>query len=237
MPWTQVPVVIASPARARARRTSPRRRRAARRALRGRPAPAAAISVRPSRRGRSFERTPEQESASTALVAGAEVLFGIPARAPERSSPGRSAPRPGLRFVQATAAGAGQQVRRAELTREELERVAISSASGVHAVPLAEWSIFGLLAFAKGLPAPAAAMHARRLGRTTRPGSCAARRCSSSASARSAPRSRASASAFGMRVIGVKRDPPSAAARRVVHPPEQLRELVGDATRSSSPCR
>ena len=45
---------------------------------------------------------------------------------------------PGLRFVQATAAGAGEQVRAAQLSAAELDRVAIASASGVHAVPLAD---------------------------------------------------------------------------------------------------
>jgi phosphoglycerate dehydrogenase-like enzyme len=98
-----------------------------------------------------FVRTDEGERRWQAMIQQAQVLFGIPGDTFEGL---REAVRsnPGLRFVQATAAGAGEQVRKAELTREELARVAIASASGVHAGPLAEFCIFGLLAFAKDLP-------------------------------------------------------------------------------------
>jgi phosphoglycerate dehydrogenase-like enzyme len=51
--------------------------------------------------------------------------------------------------VQATSAGAGEQVLAADLPREALERVTVTTASGVHRVPLAEFAFFGLLALAK----------------------------------------------------------------------------------------
>ena len=59
---------------------------------------------------------------------------------------------PGLRWVHATSAGAGEQVRKAGLSPEALKRVVITTSSGVHAVPLAEFAILGLLAMAKELP-------------------------------------------------------------------------------------
>ena len=99
----------------------------------------------------SFERTPEQEARFTELVRSAEAVLGFP-----RESPAglvwvvRTAPN--LRFLQATYAGAGQQIRAAELTEDELARVAFASSAGIHATPLAEWSIFGILAFTKSLP-------------------------------------------------------------------------------------
>ncbi len=98
-----------------------------------------------------FTRTDERQRRWQAMIQQAEVLFGIPG---DTSQGLREAVRsnPGLRFVQATAAGAGEQVRGAELTREELARVAVASASGVHAGPLAEFCILGLLAFVKDLP-------------------------------------------------------------------------------------
>jgi phosphoglycerate dehydrogenase-like enzyme len=176
----------------------------------------------------SFARTPEQDERFDRLVAGAEVLFGIPEELPERLAWAvRTAP--GLRFVQATSAGAGQQVRRAELTAEELDRVAISSASGVHAVPLAEWSMFGLLAFAKGLPRlrrdavdrywahyPTNELRGQTL-------------LVVGVGAIGLEVARL-ASAFGMRVVGVKRTTDEQLPHvESLHPPEQLRELVRDA--------
>ena len=49
-------------------------------------------------------------------------------------------------------AGGGGQVRGAHLTDEELARVRFTTTAGVHAVPLAEWCVFGLLAGFKTLP-------------------------------------------------------------------------------------
>ncbi len=98
-----------------------------------------------------FRRDAESEERFAAMLGRAEVLFGIPGDSPEGL---RAAVRgnAGLRWVQATAAGAGEQVRAAALTEEELRRVTITSAAGVHAGPLAEFSMLGLLAFTRGLP-------------------------------------------------------------------------------------
>ncbi len=99
----------------------------------------------------SFHRTTEQERLWRAMLAEAEVLFGIPGDSPQGLADAvRNGDR--LRWVQATAGGAGEQVRAASLTDDEQERVLITRAGGVHAGPLAEFAIFGLLAFTKGLP-------------------------------------------------------------------------------------
>lgn len=109
----------------------------------------------------SFTRTPEQERRFEALIAGAEVLYGFPGEDPAQLAWAvRQAPN--LRFVQATYAGAGQQLAAAGLTPEELGRITFASSSGVHATPLAEWALFGILAFTKGLPRLLADRHARR---------------------------------------------------------------------------
>jgi phosphoglycerate dehydrogenase-like enzyme len=108
-------------------------------------------------------RTPEQERRFEELVARAEVLFGFPREDPAQIVWAvRVAP--GLRFVQATFAGAGQQLAQAGLTREDLERIRWASSAGVHATPLAEWSLFGVLAFTKGLPRLEEAKRERRWG-------------------------------------------------------------------------
>ncbi|MFL5963235.1 MAG: D-2-hydroxyacid dehydrogenase [Gaiellaceae bacterium] len=179
-------------------------------------------------RGEELERAPEQRERFARLVAGAEVLFGIPGEEPEQLAWAiRTAP--GLRFVQMTAAGAGQQVRAAGLTAAELERVALSSASGVHAVPLAEWSMFGVLAFTKGLPRlrrdalvrswdhyPVTELRGQTL-------------LVVGVGAIGLEVARL-ASAFGMRVVGIKRQAGEQLPHlQAVHPPERLRALVGDA--------
>ena len=79
------------------------------------------------------------------------MLFGIPGDTPEGLAQAIRDSR-SLRWVQATVAGAGEQVEAAELTADELDRVVVTSAAGVHAGPLAEFALFGLLAFAKDLP-------------------------------------------------------------------------------------
>jgi phosphoglycerate dehydrogenase-like enzyme len=108
-----------------------------------------------------FARAPADQRRWEALVAAAEVLFGIPGDTPDglADAVGRA---PGLRWVQATAAGAGQQVRAAGLSADDVRRVAITTASGVHAGPLAEFVLLGLLAFAKDLPRLEADKAARR---------------------------------------------------------------------------
>lgn len=110
-----------------------------------------------------FRRSPEDERRWRAMLAVAEVLFGIPGESPRGLADAVRA-NPGLRWVQATAAGAGEQVGAAQLTDEELARVIVTSGAGIHATPLAEFALFGMLAFAKDLPRMLADQRARRWG-------------------------------------------------------------------------
>ncbi|MGI8751438.1 MAG: D-2-hydroxyacid dehydrogenase [Acidimicrobiales bacterium] len=109
----------------------------------------------------SFRRTPPQQQRWEAMVAGAEVLFGLPDDSPDGLVDAVRT-NTGLRWVQATAGGAGEQVRAAGLSADELARVAITRAGGVHVGPLAEFAMLGLLAFTKGLPRLSADKAARR---------------------------------------------------------------------------
>ena len=97
----------------------------------------------------AFRRDQDGERRWRELLAGADVLFGIPGDSPEGLAAAVSE-LPRLRWVQATSAGAGEQVRAAGLAAADLERVVVTAATGVHAGPLAEFCLFGLLAFAKG---------------------------------------------------------------------------------------
>ena len=99
----------------------------------------------------SFARDAEGEARWRALLDRAEVLFGVPDDSTEGLAEVVNG-LPRLRWVHATSAGAGEQVRKAGLSPEALKRVVITTSSGVHAVPLAEFAILGLLAMAKELP-------------------------------------------------------------------------------------
>lgn len=99
----------------------------------------------------AFERDAEAEARWRALLDRAEVLFGVPGDSAEGLAEVVNG-LPRMRWVHATSAGAGEQVRKAELSPEALERVTITTSSGVHAVPLAEFAVLGLLAVAKELP-------------------------------------------------------------------------------------
>ncbi|HTL41044.1 MAG TPA: D-2-hydroxyacid dehydrogenase [Pseudolysinimonas sp.] len=99
----------------------------------------------------AFRRTPEQQARFEALIDSAEVLYGIPDVDPAALTRTIRA-NPALRWVQIMAAGGGGQVAAAELTQDELQRVAFTTSAGVHGGPLAEFALFGLLAGAKTLP-------------------------------------------------------------------------------------
>ena len=88
----------------------------------------------------------------TALLERADVLYGIPGNSGAGLAEAlRAAPR--VRWVQARNAGAGEQLGAAlELDPERLRDVTVTSVSGIHAGPLAEFALLGLLAFAKRLP-------------------------------------------------------------------------------------
>lgn len=91
-----------------------------------------------------FQRNPEQEARYWANIQAADVLYGIPNESPADLARAVRE-NPGLRWVHASAAGAGGAVRAAGLSAAELARVRITTSAGVHALPLAEFAIMGLL--------------------------------------------------------------------------------------------
>ena len=96
--------------------------------------------------GAPLVRTPEQEAQWRSLLARAEILFDF-----DRSN-GRelASLAPNVRWVQATSAGIGEYVRRMGYA-ESMPGTVFTTASGVHARPLAEFCIMMMLAFHKKL--------------------------------------------------------------------------------------
>jgi glyoxylate/hydroxypyruvate reductase A len=124
----------------------------------------------------AFRRDRAGEARWGELLERAEILYGIPgdpaAGVPADSPEGLAAVVarcPRLRWVQATSAGAGEQVRLSGLGAEALERVTVTTASGVHAPPLAEFCMLGLLAIAKDLPRLSADQRSRSWPALRRP--------------------------------------------------------------------
>ena len=178
----------------------------------------------------SFARDAEGEARWRALLDRAEVLFGVP----EDSTEGLAEVvngLPRLRWVHATSAGAGEQVGKAGLSPDALERVVITTSSGVHAVPLAEFAILGLLAMAKELPRLIEDQRARAWPEVRRP----VRELSGQTLfllglgdiGREVARL---GKALGMRTVGFRRtEGPPPEWVDEVHGPQRLAELAGQA--------
>lgn len=97
------------------------------------------------------ERTPEEQVRFESILNTAQALFGVPDHS--GAALGRTvAANPALRWVHTIPAGGGQQVKAARLDSDALARIVFTTSAGVHAEPLAEFAVFGVLAGAKLLP-------------------------------------------------------------------------------------
>ena len=97
------------------------------------------------------ERTAEEQTRFETVLDSAEALFGVPDHS-GKALARIVAANPGLRWVHTIPAGGGQQIKSAGLDAEALERILFTTSAGVHAEPLAEFAVFGVLAGAKLLP-------------------------------------------------------------------------------------
>ena len=90
----------------------------------------------------TIDRTPQQETEWRALLARADILFDFDHT--HREDLPQLAPR--LKWIQTTSAGIGQFVKRYRYDRQGWT---FTTASGVHARPLAEFCLMAMLMFAK----------------------------------------------------------------------------------------
>lgn len=91
----------------------------------------------------AFQRTGEQEARYWDMLESADILYGFPNES--ASGLARIAASGKLKWVQAMAAGAGGAVKAANLSESDLHRITITSSAGVHALPLAEFALMGIL--------------------------------------------------------------------------------------------
>ncbi len=104
--------------------------------------------------------TAEQETRWRSMLAEADVSFDFDWFEPAELR--ANAPR--LRWVQATSSGIGQFVAKTDLPTDQL---VLTTAAGVHSVPLAEFALMGVLHFVKDVPLLTRVAAARRWARYT----------------------------------------------------------------------
>jgi glyoxylate/hydroxypyruvate reductase A len=173
-----------------------------------------------------FRRDEAGERTWSEMLARAEVLFGLPGDSPEGL---RDAVQRGrrLRWVHGTAAGAGEQVRAARLPKRVLARLTVTTSAGVHAVPLAEFAMLGLLALVKDLRGLERARTAKRWPSRRRPvGELRGRTVLVLGLGGIGQELARLASAFGMHVLGVRRTPRPVEGVDEVHATGELRRLL-----------
>lgn len=168
----------------------------------------------------SVQRTPEQEQEWQSLLAQADILFDFD-HSHHEDLPELA---PNLKWIQATSAGIGKFVER--MRYAERTHWKFTTASGVHARPLAEFCIFSMLYFAKNyeyLDSEKKAQHWARYTTSELRG-----RTLSIIGLGNIGREVARlAKAFDMRVIGTRRDPSKSVEYvDALYPPTDLRPLL-----------
>lgn len=93
-----------------------------------------------------WQRSPEQQARFAAMIEDADALWDIDRKA--GGHPHRYAPR--VRWLGMSSAGVGQAARRLGIRPED--GITITTASGIHAGPLAEFALYGILHFVKEGP-------------------------------------------------------------------------------------
>ncbi|MCH7933052.1 MAG: D-2-hydroxyacid dehydrogenase [Gemmatimonadetes bacterium] len=149
--------------------------------------------------GHPLERPEDDEKLWVSLLADAEVLFDFD-RTHLEDLPERV---PSVRWIQATSAGIGQLVAKHRYA-ERMPETVFTTASGVHAIPLAEYALMSILLFRRKLPEMLAGQRERRwepFASTDLAGRSLAVVGMGSIGSEVAR----VASGFGMRVLGVKR--------------------------------
>lgn len=92
----------------------------------------------------AFSRSDDAEKEYWDMLLDADILYGFPNESPEGLARIVRESRK-LRWIQAMAAGAGGALKASGLTPEDLGDIIITSSAGVHARPLAEFAVMGVL--------------------------------------------------------------------------------------------
>jgi phosphoglycerate dehydrogenase-like enzyme len=174
--------------------------------------------------GGPLERTPEQERQWQRLLQQADILFDFD-QTHREDLPDLA---PNVRWIQATSAGIGHFVKRTRYDTR-MPGTVFTTASGVHAEPLAEFCVMAMLMFNKGLLRMVhdqERKHWERYAGTDLVGRTMVVVGVGTIGRKVARIGRA----FGMTVIGIKRDPagidPATLNLHELHGPHQLADVL-----------
>lgn len=174
--------------------------------------------------GAPLRRSGAEEARWREALAGAEILFDFD-RTNAESLPDLA---PAVRWIQATSAGIGQYVR-GHRYAERMPDTVFTTASGVHAIPLAEFCALAMTAFSRGLFVMVEQQRRHewtRFARTDLDGRTAVIFGHGSIGARVARVARG----LGMRTVGIRRSPeradPGTLHADELHPTTALPELL-----------
>ncbi len=176
------------------------------------------------------QRNAQQQEEYERMLDTAEALFGVPDHSGKALARTVRA-NPNLRWVHTIPAGGGQQVKSAELSREELDRIVFTTSAGVHAEPLAEFALFGVLAGAKLLPYLQQAQRRHEWANRRTMGHAVDMTVAVVGLGSIGRATARKLSALGYRVLGVHRREVEAEGVERVHPVEEFAEVaaVSDA--------
>jgi glyoxylate/hydroxypyruvate reductase A len=176
-----------------------------------------------------FVRDAGQQAAWEKLLAATNVALGFPGDSPAGFAY-LVEMAPELAWVHGTASGAGEQVRRSGIDAARLAEIPVTKSAGVHAVPLAEFALFGMLAFAKDIDVLRALARERRWPDRWPMRQLAGSRLTVVGLGQVGCAIAERAGALGMSVTGVRRHPVSAGPLPVQHlvgPDDLSRALSG----------
>jgi phosphoglycerate dehydrogenase-like enzyme len=171
------------------------------------------------------ERTAVEQKRFETLLDSAEALFGVPDHS-GKALARTVAANPRLRWVHTIPAGGGQQVKAAGLGADDLARIVFTTSAGVHAEPLAEFAVFGVLAGSKLLPRLLAAQSRHEWMPRVAMGLAADMTVAVVGLGGIGKATAAKLAALGYRVVGIHRHDVDAPGVSRIYPVEQLVEVA-----------
>lgn len=173
------------------------------------------------------DRSDDEQRRYEEYVDSAEALFGVPDQSGKALARTVTA-NADLRWVHTIPAGGGAQIKAARLDQDALDRVVFTTSAGVHAQPLSEFALFGVLAGLKQLPRLRAAQQEHEWAERLPMGSLTESTVAVVGLGGIGRRTAALLAGLGMTVIGVHRREVEAEGVSRIEPVERLGAVLAE---------